>query len=46
MEHLCCDGFCFLIQKWLLLNIYIGYFSVVTPSLDRLTLRFFDRGSL
>ena len=32
-----------LIQKQLLLNIHIGYFSVVTPSLGCLTLRFFDR---
>ena len=31
-----------LIQKQLLLNIHIGYFSVVTPSLGCLTLRFFD----
>ena len=36
---------CFLIQKWLLLNVQIGYFSVVTPSLGCLTLKFFDRGS-
>ena len=33
-----------LIQKWLLLNIHIGYFSVVAPSLSCLSLRFFDGG--
>ena len=30
MEHLCCD-YKKIIQKLLLLNIHIGYFSVVTP---------------
>ena len=39
-------GIVVLIQKWLLPNIHIGYFSVVTPSLGCLTLRFFDKGSL
>ena len=46
MEHLRCDFYCccfvVLIQKRLLLNIHIGYLSVVTPSLGCLTLRFFD----
>ena len=32
--------------KKLPVNIHIGYFSVVTPSLGCLTLTFFDRGSL
>ena len=48
MEHLWYDFVAVLIQKWLLLNIHTGYFSVVTPSLGCLTLsllRFFDRGS-
>ena len=52
MEHLWCAGFLFvclfvfLLQKWLLLNIHIGYLSDVTPSSGCLTLRFLDRGSL
>ena len=33
-----------LIQNRLLLNIHIGYFSVVTPSLGCSTLRLFDGG--
>jgi len=33
-----------LIQNRLLLNIHIGYFSVVTPRLGCLTLRFLDKG--
>ena len=36
-----CDFILFF--NWLLLNIYIGYFNVVTPSLGCLTLTFFDR---
>ena len=42
MEDLWCDVF--LIQKQFLLNIHISYFSVVTPSLGILTLRFFWQG--
>ena len=43
MEHLWCD-FVVLIQKRLLLNIHIGYFSVVTPSLGCLTFIFLTGG--
>ena len=49
MEYLWCDVIfvvVVLMQKQLLLNIHIGYFCVVTPSLGCLALRFFDRGSL
>ena len=45
MEHLWCN-FVVLIQKLLLLNIHISYFSVVTSILGCLTLGYFDRGSL
>ena len=42
--HLWCNFVIVLIQKQLLLNIHIGYFSVVTPSLGCLTLRFLTGG--
>ena len=46
MEHLWCDFCCcFLMQKRLLLNVKIGYFSVVTSSLGCLTLGFVERVS-
>ena len=45
MKHLWCGFVVVLIQKRLLLNIHIGNFSVVTPSLGCLTIRFFDMGS-
>ena len=45
MEHLWCAFVVVLMQKRLLLINHIGYFSVVTPSLGCLTLRYFDRGS-